>query len=90
MLPIFLYKGDKDDLSKQLLEMEVDSQLTVPAFKAVLLAKLLAAEVLSDDELGPEDGSHLRGAFFSGPVSVHRCFWRQVVPLVSLVSLVDN
>lgn len=28
VLPIFLYKGDKDDLSKQLLELEVDSQVT--------------------------------------------------------------
>ncbi len=62
-MPVYLYKGDKDDLSTLLLkEMEVDTQLSVAAFKTVLRAQLAAATVegQSADQYGPEDGSHLR------------------------------
>ena len=58
MLPIFRYKGDKDDTSSKLLDMEVNSKLTVPEFKAELAAKLIA-EVKGFEDL-PADGSRLR------------------------------
>lgn len=48
-LPVYLYKGDKDDLSTLLLEMDVDTQLTVPAFKAALRAKLAEAAGADSD-----------------------------------------
>lgn len=62
-VPVYLYKGDKDDLTTLLLkEMEVDAQLSVPAFRTALRAQLAAATPAGQtaDQYGPEDGTHLR------------------------------
>jgi hypothetical protein len=71
VLPVYLYKGDREDFSAKLLDLEVDSQWTVAHLKLTLAQKIRA---------GAPSGSALAAAD-AAALRVRRVGWSGMVML---------